>query len=134
MRVVVDTNVLVSGALFTSGSTRKVLSLVMRFATPVCSRELVDEYRRVMVKGALDRYTSREKRIALVDAFERASEMVTISGKLRMCRDPRDDMVIETAMLGNADALVTGDKDVIALRPLKGVAIVKPAEFLKLFV
>jgi putative PIN family toxin of toxin-antitoxin system len=55
-----------------------------------------------------------------------------ISGSLHVCRDPNDDMVLECAVDSGAQAIVTGDKDLLVLDPYNGIRIVTPAEFLAL--
>jgi predicted nucleic acid-binding protein len=47
----------------------------------------------------------------LLATLQDRAEVVPIQGDLKVCRDPNDDMVIETAIRGAADVLVTGDKD-----------------------
>lgn len=78
--------------------------------------------------------------------FLAASDHISIPRTLRVCRDPDDDKVIETAIVGRADCLLTADGDLLVLRPVgetgivtklddslyRGVAILKPAEFLTL--
>lgn len=47
------------------------------------------------------------------------------------CRDPDDDKLLETAPLGNADCLVTGDGDLLAMSPFHGIPVLTPAEVLE---
>jgi putative PIN family toxin of toxin-antitoxin system len=51
--------------------------------------------------------------------------------RIRACRDPRDDKFLEVAVHGLADAIVTGDRDLLELNPFRGVAILSPAEYLE---
>lgn len=134
MRVVIDTNVLVSAALLRDSVPRKALTNVMRFCTPICSAELLAEYRSAMMRPALDRYTTKDKRIALLAALENGSDIVRITGEVCRCRDPRDDLVLETAIVGKADVLVTGDGDLLSLKPISGLAIVTPREYVEKYV
>lgn len=55
---------------------------------------------------------------------------VEISGNLHVCRDPNDDMVLECALVCNAQYIISGDKDLLVLGSFRGVRIVSPAEFL----
>jgi putative PIN family toxin of toxin-antitoxin system len=57
---------------------------------------------------------------------------VSVSGALRICRDPNDDMVIECAVVSEASCIVTGDKDLLALDSYRGIRIVTAADFLAL--
>jgi len=57
-------------------------------------------------------------------------EPVTPQYRVTICRDPKDDIVLEVAMAGHADFIVTGDNDLLMLHPFEGIPIVGPAEFL----
>jgi predicted nucleic acid-binding protein len=57
---------------------------------------------------------------------------VLVGGDLRgICRDPNDDMVFECAVLANASVIVSGDKDLLAVKTYKGIRVVTPREFLQ---
>jgi predicted nucleic acid-binding protein len=49
---------------------------------------------------------------------------------LPVSRDPDDDHVLAAAVVGEADCIVTGDKDLLVLDPYEGIRIVTPREFL----
>jgi predicted nucleic acid-binding protein len=49
------------------------------------------------------------------------------------CRDPKDDKLLELAVCGQAEYIVTGDADLIALHPFQGVQILTPNTFLETF-
>ena len=49
-----------------------------------------------------------------------------------VCRDPKDDRILELALNGDAGVIVTGDMDLLVLNPFRGVRIVTPTEFLEL--
>ena len=53
------------------------------------------------------------------------------SESVEVCRDPKDDHILELAINGNALFIVTGDYDLLALDPFRGVRIVTPVEFLR---
>ena len=57
--------------------------------------------------------------------------MVQVSRAIRACRDPRDDKFLEVAVHGRADLIVTGDEDLLALNPFRGIAILAPAAYLE---
>jgi predicted nucleic acid-binding protein len=50
--------------------------------------------------------------------------------RIRASRDPEDDQFLEAAVNGRADVIVTGDKDLLDLSPLRGIAIVTPVDYL----
>ena len=57
-------------------------------------------------------------------------EEVVPSRRIAACRDPKDDMVLEAAVAGRADAIVSTDEDLIVLSPFEGIPVLGPAEFL----
>jgi uncharacterized protein len=57
-------------------------------------------------------------------------ELVPITQRVELCRDPRDDKFLELALAGWADFLLTGDADLLTLHPFRGTAILTPAAYL----
>ena len=58
------------------------------------------------------------------------AEFVPIVQLVRQCRDPKDDKFLEVALNGRADLIITGDADLLAMNPWRGIVIVSPAEYL----
>ncbi|MGH6814368.1 MAG: putative toxin-antitoxin system toxin component, PIN family [Hyphomicrobiaceae bacterium] len=145
-RIVCDTNVLISAAIMPEGKARAVVNYVVAGRRFLLSRETFDELVTRLDRPKFNRYVTVEDRRDFLQLIMWISEFVTITGTPQGVRDPNDDKVLETAMAGNADCLVTGDGDLLTLRPIgesenaasvedalfKGVAILRPAEFLKL--
>ena len=46
-----------------------------------------------------------------------------------VCRDPDDDMILATAIIGAADCIITGDMDLLVLGQFQNIVILRPAEF-----
>jgi uncharacterized protein len=57
-------------------------------------------------------------------------EIVEVVQQVHACRDPKDDGFLEAAVNGRADVVITGDKDLLALDPFRGIAILTPAAYL----
>ena len=87
---------------------------------------------RVLARDRFDRYVTREERDEFLESLIRESNLIEITEAVQVCRDPKDDQVLELAVNGNAASIVTGDADLLVLNPFRGVEIVTPAEFLKL--
>ena len=62
----------------------------------------------------------------------RDTRLVEIAESIRACRDPKDDQVLELAVCGRADWIITGDADLLTLDPFRGIGIVTPTDFLGL--
>jgi uncharacterized protein len=79
----------------------------------------------------LRKYVSEERRNAFISEIALLSAQIEVSGALKACRDPDDDKLLEIAVLGQADCIVTGDQDLLVLDPFQGVRIMTPASFLE---
>ena len=64
--------------------------------------------------------------------LEAVSEWVPIAGAKLGCRDADDDKLLETALMGAADCLVTGDRDLLEMSPFQDIPILTPTGFLNL--
>jgi predicted nucleic acid-binding protein len=85
----------------------------------------------VIVSAAILRSSMPDR--ALRRARQRGKLLLSTPERIVACRDPRDDKFLELAVAGTAAALVTGDADLIALDPFRGIPIVTPAAFLERF-
>lgn len=116
LRVVLDTNVLVSGVAFPQGIPGRLVRLFQRGALEVVlSRYILDEMVRVLPRLPQNKRTSDEIR-DLAESFVMLAEMVEpdVSPDANL-RDPADQPVLATLRASGADYLITGDKDLLAL-------------------
>ena len=131
-RFVFDTNVIVSALLFNDSVPGQAFIRALNHGMILVSGVLVGELSRVLGRDRFDRYVTREERDAFLESLIRESNLIEITEAVQVCRDPKDDQVLELAVNGNAAYIVTGDADLLVLNPFRGVEIVTPAEFLKL--
>jgi putative PIN family toxin of toxin-antitoxin system len=128
-RVVLDTNVFISALVF-GGKPREVTELLVDTITVVYAHEILTEIRRIihLKFPAFNEDLERLEKLLERDALrvELGSSLVTIS------RDPDDNKFIETAIIGDCQYIVSGDKDLLAIGSYKNIRIIKPAEFLEL--
>ena len=129
-RVVIDTNVFVSGLLSVSSTPARVVERVVAHHQLLVSTETLLELMETLLSKKFDRYVAREDREALVDRLAPIVETVEIVLRVRECRDSCDDKFLEVAANGAADVLITGDADLLALHPFRGVRILRPSEYL----
>ena len=129
-RVVFDTNVIVSAALLRRSAPGRAFLCALRQGTVLVSAPSLRKLTAVLRRAKFDRYVSREERDELLKALVRESRLVEITEFVRECRDPDDDGILEVAVNGDAEYLVTGDEDLLRMDPFRGVRIVTPAEFL----
>ncbi|MCY4060492.1 MAG: putative toxin-antitoxin system toxin component, PIN family [Gammaproteobacteria bacterium] len=130
-RLVVDTNVLISAALRPQGQPRRVLEAVhaTNGALLFCD-ETFYELRSRLGRSKFDAYVSRNRRAVFLAQLTMVAEWVSIAGSKLGCRDPDDDKLLETALAGDADCLVTGDRDLLEMHPFRGIPVLTAAAFL----
>ena len=128
-RVVFDTNVIISAMLFGDSVPSRAFLGVLDSGTILMSRSLARELSEVLGRKKFDRYVSREQRGRFLASLIRESDMIEVTESIRACGDPKDNRILELAVDGNADFIVTGDVDLLVLNSFRGVRILTPATF-----
>lgn len=123
---VLDTNSLVSAFLFPESLPGQVLDTVLANGRLLTSLETAAELALVLRRSKFDRYLTAKRREELAAATIAASEMIEVVSSVRECRDANDDKFLELALDGNAESIVTGDSDLLALHPWRGIKILTP--------
>ena len=129
-RVVLDTNVLISAALKPDGSPRAVVDAIRApNGVLLFSDETFNELETRLGHSKFANYVRREDRSVFLALLEPVSEWVSIVGARLGCRDPEDDKFLETALMGEAECVVTGDQDLQVLSPFHNIPILSPVDF-----
>jgi uncharacterized protein len=129
-RVVIDTNVLISGLLSASSTPARAVEKAVTPAQLVATTETLRELIATLLSPKFDRYVHRERRDALLERVASVIEIIDVLQTIRASRDPKDDKFLEAAVNGRADVIVTGDRDLLDLNPFRSIAIVTPADYL----
>lgn len=132
LRVVLDTNVLLSALLFTDGRLAPLRRAWQSGQlVPLVGRATVEELLRVLTYPKF-RLTAAEREDLLADLLPFCETVVVGDpiDDLPPCRDVDDRMFLELAVAGRADALVSGDADLLALADRFEVPIITPAALL----
>jgi putative PIN family toxin of toxin-antitoxin system len=130
-RIVIDTNVYVSRFIRPSSIPGLAVARAWQEATTLVSIATWTELRIVLRRPKFSGYIGAGLLEPYVNHVWTAAEPVSIQSSIRACRDPRDDKFLEVAVHGRADAIVTGDRDLLELNPFRGIAILTPAEYLE---
>lgn len=129
-RLVVDTNVFASAIIFPRSIPRQVVDDALDHGVVLFSEATMSELTEVLSRSKFARYVSRRERELFLAQIGSAAEFVPIIRLVLECRDPKDDKFLEVALNGRADVIITGDKDLLAMNPWRGIAILSPADSL----
>lgn len=131
MIVVIETSVWISGLQFGGrlGKPLRTIEKALREHTLATCPEINSEIQRVLVEKFQWPDDDAQRLIA---AYFKKAIHVNISGSLHICRDPNDDMILECAVVAEAQIIVSGDKYLLIMGSFRGIQIVTPAEFLEL--
>jgi putative PIN family toxin of toxin-antitoxin system len=130
-RVVLDTNVFISGVLSKTSTPARCVERAVEQGQLIASSATLRELAAKLLSSKFDRYVLRERRESLLLRLAPLVEIVEIIQEFHVCRDPNDDKFLDVAVNGRADVLVSGDADLLALHPFRGIAIVTPTSYLR---
>ena len=128
MLIVIDSNVWISAIVF-GGTPRRLIEKIVRDGDSiVVSEEIFTEVRRVLSVKFNDFKADFENLKAILQLYIIKVDLGQI--RISVCRDEDDNRVIETAIIGQAEVIVTGDKDLLVLLKYDEITIQKPTDFL----
>jgi len=130
MRVVVDTNVLVSAILKDQSLPALTVHLIEQRGVLLKSTATEQQLFDVLARPYFASLIAPAAH-AWLKRLLSAAEAVTITERVVACRDPTDDKFLEVAVNGHADLIVSGDADLLALNPFRDIPIVAPAVFVQ---
>jgi putative PIN family toxin of toxin-antitoxin system len=130
-RIVLDTNALVSRLLVPDSIPAKAVRKAVEEGKILVSESTLYELAKVLGREKFDAYVRLQDREEILRILGRIAEMVTILHAVHDCRDVRDNHILEVAVNGQAQVIVTGDEDLLVLNPFRGNTILRPADYLK---
>ena len=127
-RVVFDTNILVSALVFPGGWGEAALRRIIDETDQlVLSRPIIDELLDVLAR----KFARDAEELAHVAVFVTELALVVVpKGRLHVVKDDADNRIVECAVAGRADVIVTGDKALLALERYDKIRIVSLREYL----
>ena len=131
MRIVFDTNVIVSAALLAGSVPRRAFDKALDEGKVLISVQALIELAEVFGRQKFDKYLLEEERMRFLIGLLKEAELVEVVEEVVECRDVRDNKFLELAISGQADFIVTGDDDLLVLNPFRGIPILKPKDFLR---
>jgi len=129
-RFVIDSSTLISRLLLPASVPAQATQKALATGEVLFSRETLEELRRVLGRPKFNRYLTAAEREQFIDFLVVLGQCVELVQPVRACRDPNDDMFLSLAVSGEADVLITSDKDLLALDPFMTTRILTPRAFL----
>lgn len=131
-RLVIDTNLLIS-FLITKRLQEIDNFILSEEIKLLFSEELLLEVLEVIKRPKFNKYFSDKDILTLLELFDYYGELVTVKSDINLCRDKKDNFLLNLAIDGKAAYLLTGDNDLLVLGKVNKTRIVSWTDFLKLF-
>lgn len=129
MRIVLDTNVIISAVFFGGNPRRLIEHFFNGDFTPFVSPPIVQEYVETYA-DVHKRYSDKGNPLLLQKIIEK-SQLVLPKNDISVCRDKDDDKFISCAVEGKCLYIVSGDNDLLSLGTVAGIEVVTISDFLK---
>jgi uncharacterized protein len=129
-RIINDTNLWIS-FLITKDYTKLDEIIFSRDGILVFSNELLEEFLEVANRPKLRRFFSQADLENILETINEYADFVSVTTQIEVCRDFKDNFLLSLSIDGNADFLLTGDKDLLDLKKFGETEIITIADFLK---
>jgi putative PIN family toxin of toxin-antitoxin system len=132
LKIVVDTNLWVSMAMGSRVVSEQMLQIIENPAIELfTSAELLEELTETLKKSRLQKYLTYERTKYLFDLIWLKTQLIHVTVNLQICRDPKDDFIINLATEANVQYIITGDIDLLVLNSIGTLEILTIAKFLE---
>lgn len=129
-RIIIDTNLWISFIITKSFSKLDEL-LFSKQCILVFSEELLHEFLDVAKRPKFRSFFSQTDIEELLEIIEEYADFIIITSKIDICRDPKDNFLLSLSIDGNADFLLTGDKDLLDIHIFGKTTIITISNFLQ---
>ncbi len=129
-RIIIDTNLWIS-FLITRNFTKLDEIILKRNGILVFSQELLNEFLEVARRPKFKRFFSSADIEEILETIDEYADFVKVQTQIKICRDPKDNFLLSLSIDGNADFLLTGDKDLLDLVKFGETTILTISDFLQ---
>ena len=132
MKVIVDTNIVISSIVFESSVKEAFIAILPNpHVELILSPKIKSELRATIFRDKFLRIAGRHRISTMLDQYFRAAKEISANSSFRICRDPKDNIFLDLAYSAGADFIITGDNDLLNLDPFYRTRIVRLADFIK---
>lgn len=140
MKIILDTNFFISYLIISQkrDAVEFLINLIFEKRIQlIFSHELLSEIRTTTKKKKLQKYFTETSSIEdfdkLLALFEKYSLIIEVNSDIDLCRDKKDNFLLNLSKDSNADFLITGDKDLLIINIIENTKIITWTEFKNLF-
>lgn len=133
MRLVFDTNIIISALLFEGSKPSKAFNIGIEREFILFSPSTLSELEEVLWRKKFDQYISHEDRNQFLSSFILHATPVEPDQTITECRDSKDNKFLELGVCGKADFIISGDEDLLILNPFRNIHILTPRRFINLY-
>jgi uncharacterized protein len=130
-KIVVDTNIFVSAFLGSRNAKLVLKDIINDEFILVMSTEQLNEIKLVLNREKFKKYITHDEVEEFIMLLSMKIIVPAIYEKITDCRDLKDNMILEEAVYGNAQYIITGDEDLLILNPYRWIKIMSMREFIK---
>ena len=131
LRIVIDTNVIVSALLFPKSIPRQAFDAALEVGQLLMSLETITELVDVLSRPKFDKYLEESERIDFANSLRHELIFIEDTFEIADCRDPKDNKFLEVAVSRNASDIISGNSDLLILHPYHSIEILTPQAFLE---
>lgn len=113
-----------SALLFENGKPAQALRYALVNGEVLLSLDLLEELNEVLGRERFNRYLTSEEREEFLEALVERAVLVEITENVQECCDPKDDKVLELALNGEAQYIISGNRDLLVLHPFRDVLVI----------
>lgn len=131
-RYVFDTNVIISALLFKTSKPAQAFRYALQHGEILVSFELLEELSEVLEREKFKRYITIQEKEEFLETLVERSVLIDLDEKAQVCRDSKDNQILELALNGGAKCIISGDQDLLVLNPFQNIQIITVEAFLQL--
>lgn len=129
-KIILDTNLWIS-FLITKNFNQLDKLIENKNITLIFSDELVEEFVDVIRRPKLKKYFAKKDIEKILQIFDQFGELVKVKSTLQICRDKKDDFLLNLSVDSKANYLITGDKDLLILEKIENTKIMTFTDFIE---
>jgi putative PIN family toxin of toxin-antitoxin system len=130
MRIVCDTNVIISALLLENSLPAKALLKAESIGSVLYSTPVLEEIANVLSRPKFAKYIDEDDITGFLARINRSWHKIAVSCVINDCRDPKDNKFLELALSGESQMIISGDQDLLTLHTYRNIQILTPADYL----